>query len=63
MESKMQAKDKYKIALKEIKDLIKVQCSDGNWNSDSYMHGLANGLLFAEALLERRNIYKYLIIE
>lgn len=30
--------------LLEIRDL---QCSDGNWNYDPYMHGLANGLILA----------------
>lgn len=35
--------------LKEIRD---VQCSDGNWNYDAYMHGLANGLIMAVAIME-----------
>ena len=30
-----------------LEDIIKVQCSNGNWNYDPYMHGLANGLLLA----------------
>lgn len=30
-----------------IRDLIKVQCYSGNWNSNSYMMGLANGLILA----------------
>lgn len=34
--------------------LIKVQCQDGNWNSDPYMHGLANGLILALATLQNK---------
>lgn len=37
-----------------IKNAVKIQCQEGNWNHDPYMHGLANGLLFAEACLENR---------
>ena len=33
--------------LKNLDDIIKIQCSNGNWNYDPYMHGLANGLLLA----------------
>jgi hypothetical protein len=35
--------------LKRLQDLINTQCSDGNWNYDPYMHGLANGLLLAKS--------------
>jgi len=33
-----------------LQDVINIQCSNGNWNYDPYMHGLANGLLMAQAL-------------
>lgn len=36
---------------KDIDALIKIQCSDGNWNCDSYMHGLANGMLLIQAMV------------
>ena len=42
--------DKNKVnnkSIQDLKDLIKVQCSDGNWNYDEYMHGMANGMLVA----------------
>lgn len=38
--------------LDSLKKIIDVQCSDGNWNYDSYMHGLANGLILAKAIIE-----------
>jgi len=38
-------------AIKELKDVIKVQCMSGNWNYDPYMHGMANGLICALAIL------------
>lgn len=34
----------------ELDDLIKIQCSNGNWNYDPYMHGLANGLIIANSV-------------
>ena len=35
----------------ELDYVIKVQCSDGNWNYSEYMHGMANGLICARAIL------------
>ena len=35
----------------ELEELVKVQCSDGNWNYSPYMHGLANGLILALAII------------
>lgn len=37
--------------LNDLREIIKTQCSDGNWNYDPYMHGMANGLILAESLL------------
>jgi hypothetical protein len=39
-------------SLSDLKDLIDVQTSDGNWNYDPYMHGMANGMLLAEGVVE-----------
>lgn len=38
--------------LTKLKELIKIQCADGNWNYDQYMRGLANGMILAEAIME-----------
>ena len=38
-------------AIADIKDLVAVQCTDGNWNWDAYMHGMANGLKCSLAVL------------
>jgi hypothetical protein len=38
--------------LKVLQDLIKTQTSDGNWNYDPYMHGMANGMIMSEAIIE-----------
>lgn len=40
------------IVLDELDDLIKVQATDGNWNYDPYMRGMANGMLLAKSLLD-----------
>lgn len=37
----------YKKSIESLKEMIKIQCSDGNWNYDPYMHGMANGMIFA----------------
>jgi len=31
--------------------LLKIQCSDGNWNYDRYMFGMANGMIVAQATI------------
>ena len=35
-----------------LKELLEVQCQDGIWNQNPYMHGLANGLICAIAVME-----------
>ena len=39
----------------KLEDITKVQCLDGNWNYDSYMHGMANGLILAKSILEDKD--------
>jgi hypothetical protein len=33
--------------LSDLESITEVQCRDGIWNFDPYMHGMANGLLLA----------------
>ena len=35
--------------IRAITDVRKVQTYPGNWDYDSYMHGMANGLILAES--------------
>ena len=37
--------------LKDLKDVMDIQLSNGNWNYDEYMLGLANGLILARHLI------------
>lgn len=37
--------------LQEVKD---IHCSEGNWNCNPYMHGMANGIILALAILENK---------
>ncbi len=37
--------------LLDLQEMIDVQCSNGNWNYDPYMHGMANGMILAQSLL------------
>jgi len=39
-------------ALNTLREMKDVQCSDGNWNCNSYMHGMANGMIFAISLFD-----------
>jgi len=36
--------------LKNLKNIKDIQCSDGNWNVDPYMHGMANGIILSESI-------------
>lgn len=35
-----------------LRGQVRTQCSNGNWNYDPYMHGMANGLICALAIVE-----------
>lgn len=39
-------------SLKTLREMKDVQCNDGNWNYDPYMHGMANGMIFALSLFD-----------
>jgi len=39
-------------AVDGLRDVTKLQCSNGNWNYDGYMHGMANGLIMALSMME-----------
>jgi len=36
--------------LETYQDLLKVQLSDGNWDADPYMHGMANGMILMDSI-------------
>ena len=36
----------------KLEKAVEIQCSDGNWNYDSYMHGMANGMIFSLAVIK-----------
>ncbi|MFD0673938.1 hypothetical protein [Cohnella sp. GCM10027633] len=40
--------------IESMKDLVKVQGADGNWNYDPYMHGMYNGMELMLAMAEGR---------
>jgi hypothetical protein len=40
--------------LSELKDLVKIQGRDGNWNYSEYMRGMFNGMEMMLAILEKR---------
>ena len=37
--------------IETLQEIAKIQGSNGNWNYDPYMHGMANGLILALAIL------------
>ena len=41
-----------KTLIRELRDVVYAQSMDGTWNSDPYMHGMANGLICALAIAE-----------
>jgi len=40
------------VRIKKLKEMRDVQGRHGNWNFNSYMHGLYNGLEFAVSTIE-----------
>jgi len=38
-----------------LRNITGIQCAEGNWNYDPYMHGMANGLILALAIMEEKN--------
>ena len=38
--------------IKSIEEITDIQCSNGNFNIDPYMHGLANGLICSLHVLQ-----------
>lgn len=38
--------------VKDLDELTKIQCQEGVWNQDPYMHGMANGMLLSMATLQ-----------
>ena len=40
--------------LSELKDIVKLQGRDGNWNYSEYMRGMFNGMELALAIVEKR---------
>ncbi len=40
--------------LNDLKELVNIQCSPGNWNYDAYMHGMANGMILLLAIMESK---------
>jgi len=38
--------------IQDVRDVTRIQCLCHNWQYDSYMHGMANGLILALALLD-----------
>lgn len=37
--------------IKKLRELLEVQCAEGNWNNSPYMHGMANGMIFAISVI------------
>jgi hypothetical protein len=40
--------------IENLRHMVDVQGTDGNWNYDPYMQGLYNGLEFALSIMEKR---------
>mgnify|MGYP001569342536 CR=1 FL=1 len=36
----------------ELQEFIDVSCKDGNYNCNPYLHGMANGLIFAKSVVD-----------
>ena len=52
---KMEKLDIYNKSIETLKEMIAIQCNDGNWNYDAYMFGMANGMIFALSLFDNKS--------
>lgn len=41
--------------LAEFDEMLAIQCTDGNWNFDPYLHGMANGMLFMKSIIDGKD--------
>jgi hypothetical protein len=41
--------------LQILKEMTEIQCTDGNWNYNEYMLGLANGMIYAISIFENKD--------
>jgi len=48
-------KDKLENNISVLKDLIEIQCRQGNWDYDPYMHGMANGMILSLSVIADSN--------
>jgi len=46
--------------MSDIENVLMIQCSNGNWNYDPYMHGMANGMILIRGLLKGVDDIKFL---
>ena len=42
-----------------LRKMVDIQCTNGNWNYNPYMYGMANGMIFALSLFDNEQ-QKYL---
>jgi len=35
-----------------LREMVDIQCTNGNWNYNPYMYGMANGMIFALSLFD-----------
>lgn len=43
--------DHEKQKIDKLKDVLNIQCTNGNWNYNQYMHGFVNGLILASSIM------------
>ena len=48
----MKRKKSFKRKIEELDNIVAIQCSNGNWNCDEYMRGMANGLILAQWIMK-----------
>ena len=52
MDTEKIIEDVLKERLEKLNEMVDIQCSDGNWNYDPYMFGMANGMIFSVNIIE-----------
>lgn len=44
--------DSKKELSEKTRNIVELQLADGSWNYDPYMHGMANGMILMQAMID-----------
>ena len=49
------SKKELKKRITKLNQCVQIQCTDGTWDWDSYMFGMANGMIFSQSVIKNED--------